>query len=67
MKIFKETIFKIGNTLNLPKFSQLPKTKIGDDKINVWLKYEKEKEKIKYLPREEYEKELQKIIERLEI
>nr|DAI31747.1 MAG TPA: hypothetical protein [Bacteriophage sp.] len=35
--------------------------------MNVWLEYEKEKEKIKHLPREEYEKELQKIIERLKI
>lgn len=67
MEILKKTICKISDTLNLPKFSQLPKTKIGDDKINVWLKYEKEKEKIKRLPREEYEKELQKIIERLKI
>lgn len=31
--------------------------------MNVWLEYEKEKEKIKHLPREEYEKELQKIID----
>lgn len=31
--------------------------------MNIWLEYEKEKNKIKHLPREEYEKELQKIIE----
>ena len=35
--------------------------------MNIWLEYEKEKKKIKYLTRKEYEKELQKIIEKLKI
>ena len=35
--------------------------------MNMWLDYEKEKKKIKHLTRKEYEKELQKIIERLKI
>lgn len=34
--------------------------------MNIWLEYEKEK-KIKHLTRKEYEKELQKIIEKLKI
>ncbi len=32
---------------------------------NKWLKYEEEKNKIKDLPKEEYEKELEKIIKKL--
>ena len=35
--------------------------------MNMWLDYEKEKKKIKHLTRKEYEKELQKIIEKLKI
>ena len=35
--------------------------------MNIWLEYEKEKKKIKNLTRKEYEKELQKIIEKLKI
>ena len=35
--------------------------------MNIWLEYEKEKKKIKHLARKEYEKELQKIIEKLKI
>lgn len=35
--------------------------------MNIWLDYEKEKNKIKHLTRKEYEKELQKIIEKLKI
>ncbi len=35
--------------------------------MNIWLIYEEEKKKIKHLPRVQYEKELQKIIERLKI
>lgn len=35
--------------------------------MNIWLEYEKEKKKIKHLTRKEYEKKLQKIIEKLKI
>lgn len=35
--------------------------------MNIWLEYEKEKKEIKHLTRKEYEKELQKIIEKLKI
>ena len=35
--------------------------------MNIWLEYEKEKKKIKHLTKEKYEKELQKIIEKLKI
>ena len=35
--------------------------------MNIWLEYEKEKKKIKHLTRKEYEKELQKRIEKLKI
>ena len=35
--------------------------------MNIWLEYEKEKKKIKQLTRKEYEKELQKIIDKLKI
>ena len=35
--------------------------------MNIWQKYEEEKKKIKYLPRKEYEKELQKIIKKLKV
>jgi hypothetical protein len=35
--------------------------------MNIWLEYEKEKKEIKHLIRKEYEKELQKIIEKLKI
>ena len=35
--------------------------------MKIWLKYEEEKKKIKHLPRKEYEKELQKIIDKLGI
>ena len=35
--------------------------------MNVWLEYEKAKKKKKHLTRKEYEKELQKIIEKLKI
>ena len=35
--------------------------------MNTWLEYEKEKKEIKHLTRKEYEKELQKIIEKLKI
>ena len=33
--------------------------------MNKWLEYEKEKKKIKHLPRIEYEKELDKIVKKL--
>lgn len=33
--------------------------------MNKWLEYERLKSKIKHLPRVKYEKELQKIIEKL--
>lgn len=35
--------------------------------MNIWIEYEKEKKKIKHLTRKKYEKELQKIIEKLKI
>ena len=35
--------------------------------MNTWLEHEKEKKEIKHLTRKEYEKELQKIIEKLKI
>ena len=35
--------------------------------MNIWLENEKEEKKIKHLPRKEYEKELQKTIEKLKI
>ena len=35
--------------------------------MSIWLVYEEEKKKIKHLPRKQYEKELQKIIERLKL
>ncbi len=34
---------------------------------NIWLQYEQEKSKIKHLPREQYDIELQKIIKKLGI
>lgn len=35
--------------------------------MSIWQIYEEEKKKIKHLPRKQYEKELQKIIERLKL
>ena len=35
--------------------------------MNIWLENEKEKKKIKHIPRKEYEKELQKIIKKIKI
>ena len=35
--------------------------------MNKWLIYEQEKKKIKHLPREQYDKKLQEIIQKLHI